>query len=282
MSKIAIISDSSCDLPADIIKEYNIKILPLRVIYENAEYRDGIDIQPQEIFDRLEEEIPKTSLPDATEVHQLFDQLIADGYTNAICVALSSKLSGTYNLIRLIAEEYDETKLKIEVVDTKTLSVILGLIVLAAAKMAKALEPVEAILESIKSIRDRIEGCYVIKTLKYLKKGGRIGKVEGTVGELLDIKPIIGVNDDGIYYTIQKARGRKKSIQKMKEIFETKFKGKKVNLAIVQGDAEEEAKSLMAYMHSVLNINESFISHLSPALGVHTGPGMLGMTAYEV
>lgn len=282
MTKIAIVSDSSCDLPADIIKEYNIKILPLRVIYENAEYRDGIDIQPQEIYDRLEEEIPTTSLPNTSEIKELFDQLAEEGYTNAICIALSSKLSGTFNLIRLVAEEYNQDTLKIEVVDTKTLSVILGLIVLAAAKKAKALESVEAILETIKSIRDRIEGCYVIKTLKYLKKGGRIGKVEGTVGELLDIKPIIGVNDDGIYYTIQKARGRKKSIQKMKELFETKFKGKIVNLAIVQGASEEEAKSLMAQMQSILNINESFISQLSPALGVHTGPGMLGMAAYEV
>lgn len=282
MSKIAIVSDSSCDLPKDIIKDYNIRILPLRVIYENAEYRDGVDIQPQEIYDRLEEEIPKTSLPDGSEIQQLFDQLVAEGYTNAICIALSSKLSGTYNLVRLIAEEYDQNKLKIEVVDTKTLSVILALIVLAAAKQAKAFEPVETILETIKNIRSKIEGCYVIKTLKYLKKGGRIGKVEGTVGELLDIKPIIGVNDDGIYYTIQKARGRKKSIQKMREMFETRFKGKKINLAIVQGGAEEEAITLMNYMQSVLNINESFISQLSPALGVHTGPGMLGMSAYEI
>lgn len=282
MSKIAIVSDSSCDLPANIIQEYDIKILPLRVIYENAEYRDGVDIQPQEVYDRLEEEIPKTSLPDPTEIHQAFDQLVAEGYTDAICIALSSKLSGTYNLERLIAEEYDKEKLRIEVVDTKTLSVILGLIVLAAAKQAKASQTVESILDTIKTIREKIEGCYVIKTLKYLKKGGRIGKVEGTVGELLDIKPIIGVNEEGIYYTIHKARGRKKSIQKMREMFETKFKGKKVNLAIVQGGAEEEAKALMNYMHSVLNINESYISQLSPALGVHTGPGMLGISAYEV
>ncbi len=282
MSKIAIVTDSSCDLPLELVEKYDIKIVPLRVIYEKEEYRDGVDIQPQEVLDRLEEEIPKTSLPDSGEILDLFDRLSEKGYTDAICIALSSKLSGTYNLMRLLAEEYDQSIMKIQVIDAKTLSVILGLIVLEAAKKVKQGEDTEAIIDTIYKTREKIFGCYVIKTLKYLKKGGRIGRVEGTVGELLDIKPIIGVDDDGIYYTINKTRGRKKSVQKMKELFEEKFKGKTINMAVINAGAWDEAEELLSYAKSIADVRESFISHLSPALGVHTGKGMLGLSAFCV
>lgn len=282
MSKIAIVTDSSCDLPLELVQKYDIKIVPLRVIYENEEYRDGVDIQPQEVLDRLEEEIPKTSLPDSGEIIDLFDKLSDEGYTDTICIALSSKLSGTYNLMRLLAEEYDQSKMKIQVVDAKTLSVILGLIVLEAAKKVTRGENTATIIDTIVQTRAKIFGCYVIKTLKYLKKGGRIGRVEGTVGELLDIKPIIGVDDDGIYYTISKTRGRKKSIQKMKELFEDRFKGKAINMAVINAGAGEEAEELLEYAKSIADVRESFISHLSPALGVHTGKGMLGISAFCV
>ncbi|PKM49778.1 MAG: fatty acid-binding protein DegV [Firmicutes bacterium HGW-Firmicutes-7] len=282
MSKIAIVSDSTCDLPSHIIEKFDIKILPLRVIYQNREYRDRVDIQPQEVYDRLDEEIPTTSLPEPAEIIELFDQLVEEGYTDAICISISSKLSGTYNLMRLIANDYDEQKLNIKVVDSKTLSMILGFVVLEAAMKVKASGSVEAVLNTITTIRNKIQGCYVLKTLKFLKKGGRIGKVEGTVGELLDIKPIIGIDDEGAYYTINKARGRKKSIQKIKELIDTNFKDKTINIAIIHGGAEEEAKSLMEHVKNLYSIKESFITQISPALGVHTGPGLIGYTAYEI
>ncbi|PKM95657.1 MAG: fatty acid-binding protein DegV [Firmicutes bacterium HGW-Firmicutes-1] len=282
MSKIAIVSDSACDLPSYIVEKYDIKILPLRVIYENAEYRDGIDIQPQEVYDRLEEEIPKTSLPEPVEVIELFDKLVGEGYTDVVCIALSAKLSGTYNLMQLIANDYDQQKLNIKVVDSKTLSMILGFIVLEAAMKVKDSGTIDEVLSTISIIRNKIQGCYVLKTLKFLKKGGRIGKVEGTVGELLDIKPIIGIDDEGAYYTIHKARGRKKSIQKIKDLIEDHFKGKLINISIIHGGAEEEATSLLEYVKKLYNINQCFITQISPALGVHTGPGLIGYTAYEV
>lgn len=282
MSKIAIVSDSGCDLPEYIIQKYDIKILPLRVIYKNAQYKDRVDIWPQEVYDRLEEEIPKTSLPEPTEIIELFDRIANEGYTDVICITLSSKLSGTYNLIQLIASEYDKNKLNIKVVDSKALSMLLGFIVFEAAIRAKSFETVDTILNMIADLRGKIKGCYVLKTLKYLKKGGRIGKVEGTVGEFLDIKPIIGVDDDGVYYTIQKVRGRKKSINKIKELIENNFIGKRINIAIIHGGAEEEAKLLMDSIKDLFDIKESFITQISPALGVHTGPGLIGYSAYEV
>lgn len=282
MSKIAIVTDSACDLPAYVVDQYNIRVLPLRVIYEKQEYKDGVDIQPQEVYDRMEVEIPKTSLPPAGEVVELFNQLVDEGYTDVICILLSSKLSGTFNLIQMVASQFEGNKLNIKVVDSKCLSMFLGFIVLETAIKVKANESVEAALNTITNMRSKIYCCFVLKTLKYLRKGGRIGKVEGTVGELLDIKPIIGIDTEGAYYTVTKSRGRKKSILKIKELIETNFKGKTINLAIIHGGAEEEAKSLMDTVKKLMNVKEAFISQISPALGVHTGPGLIGFAAYEV
>ncbi len=282
MSKIAIVTDSACDLPGYIIEQYDIRVLPLRVIYENEEFKDGVDIKPQEVYDRMEIEVPKTSLPPIEEVENLFNQLVLEGFTDVICISLSSKLSGTYNMIQAVANDFDADKLAIKVIDSKCLSMFLGFIVLETAMRVKAQASLEVALNTIADMRSKISCNFVLKTLKYLRKGGRIGKVEGTVGELLDIKPIIGIDHEGAYFTVVKVRGRNKSIQKIKELIETKFKDKTINIAIIHGGAEEEAKLLMESVKKLLNVKESFISQISPALGVHTGPGLIGYAAYEI
>lgn len=282
MSKISIVTDSACDLPAYIIEQYDIRVLPLRVIYAEQEYRDGVDISPQEVYDRMETEVPKTSLPPIEEVIHLFDQLAVEGFTDVICIALSSKLSGTYNMMQTVADQYDAQKLTIRVIDSKCLSMFLGFIVMETAIKVKASQSVDVALNTITTMRSKISCNFVLKTLKYLRKGGRIGKVEGTVGELLDIKPIIGIDEEGAYYTVAKVRGRNKSIQKLNELIEKNFKGKTINIAIIHGGAEAEAKLLLESVKKLLNVKESFISPVSPALGVHTGPGLMGFAAYEV
>lgn len=279
MKKIAILSDSACDLPDQIIEKYNIKILPLRIIYSDAEYRDRVDIQPQQVYDNIENEVPKTSLPTPDDIIRTFDTLAEDGYTDAIFVTISSNLSGTHNLVKLLSEDYD--KLNIKVYDSKTLSMFLGFIVKEAASIAGA-QSMEAIFSKMQEVRDKLKGCYVLKTLTYLKKGGRIGKVEGTVGELFKIKPIIGISDEGVYYTMDKIRGRKKSIKRIKEMIAEEFKDKTYNIAIIHGGAEKEAKELFEYIKKIGKINESYISQISPALGVHTGPGLIGFAGYEI
>jgi DegV family protein with EDD domain len=122
---------------------------------------------------------------------------------------------------------------------------------------------------------------FVVKTLHYLKKGGRIGKVEGTVGEMLHLKPVISINSEGVYYTLAKVRGRKKSIQKMVELLKEKYKDKSINLGIAHGLAKEEAGTLMDKLKSALNIDNHLTVQISPVLGMHTGPGLLGVIAYE-
>ncbi|QUH30521.1 DegV family protein [Vallitalea guaymasensis] len=280
MKKIAILTDSACDLPDSIIEKYNIKLLPLRIIYHDREYRDRIEIKPQEVYDNIEKEVPKTSLPVPEDILSAFDSLADEGYTDAVVITISSNLSGTFNLIKMLAKDYE--RLNIKVYDSKTLGIFLGFIVKEAAAIANTQKSMEDVIDRAKEIRDKLKGCYVLKTLTYLRKGGRIGKVEGTVGELFNIKPIIGINDEGVYFTIAKVRGRRKSISKIKSMIMEEFKDKKYNIAIIHGGAEEEAKQLYNSIKNIGNIIEGHISQISPALGVHTGPGLIGYAAYEV
>ena len=280
MKKIAIVTDSTSDLSIEQMEEYNIEMLPLRVIYREKEYRDRLDITPQQIYDNLEKEVPKSSLPLPGDVIRLLDRLKEEGYTDVVISLISSGLSGTYNMVRQVAESY--SGLNIEVVDSKSLSFGLGFLSIEAAKERARSNDLEKIMEKIQNTKESLYLTFVVKTLEYLKLGGRIGLVEGTMGEMLGIKPIIGINDNGVYYTISKVRGRKRSINKMFELMKAKYAGKSFNLAVISADADEEALKLMDKIREIGKVEESFFAQLGPVMGVYTGPGLIGIVAYEV
>lgn len=271
MAKIAIVTDSSCDLSDEIINKYDIKLLPLRIIYSSHEYRDRFEISPEEIYERFEVEIPKTSLPIPEDAVKLFKDLEQDGYTHILVITISSGLSGTNNMLKLIASEFEN--MTIEVIDSKALSYGLGIPVLEAAKELNISMDFNRAVEKAKIVIENTKAYFVVKTLEYLRKGGRIGKVEGTIGDLLQVKPIISINDAGIYYTYKKVRGRKKSIKELYDIVAEKTKEKIINVAIVHGDAFDEAKELMEKIKALSNVKETFFGQISPVMVVHTGPG---------
>jgi len=280
MKKIAIVTDSTSDLSIEQMEEYKIEMLPLRVIYREKEYRDRLDITPQQIYDNLDKEVPKSSLPLPGDVIRLLDRLKEEGYTDVVISLISSGLSGTYNMVRQVAESY--SGLNIEVVDSKSLSFGLGFLSIEAAKERARSNDLEKIMEKIQKTKESLYLTFVVKTLEYLKLGGRIGLVEGTMGEMLGIKPIIGINDNGVYYTISKVRGRKRSINKMFELMKAKYAGKSFNLAVISADADEEALKLMDKIREIGKVEESFFAQLGPVMGVYTGPGLIGIVAYEV
>jgi len=191
MAKIAIISDSTSDLTLETIEKYNIRILPLRVIYTDGEYRDRVDITPEEIYSRFKEEIPTTSLPSPQDTTELFNKLKQEGYTHVIVVTISSGISGTMNMIRNIADSYEG--LSFEIIDSKSLTMGAGFAIIEGAKELEKAHDFEKAVNRIKEVLKKTKVYYVVQTLEYLKKGGRIGKVEGTIGELLNIKPIIAI-----------------------------------------------------------------------------------------
>lgn len=275
LNKIALITDSSCDLDKKIIDEYNIKVLPLRIIYKEKEFIDRVNITPQEVYDRLSVEIPTTSMPSLDDMESIFKSLEADGYTHVIAVLISSGLSGTLNALKLVARDYPN--LTTFVFDSKSLSLGLGVLVIECAKLIKSGKSFEEIANLLPSIKDRVSLYYVVETLEYLTKGGRIGKVAGTIGQLLNLKPIISIDNEGKYYTYAKVRGRKQSINKLVEIAKEALSSAKSQVYVMQGGAIEEGKKLFETISLLSNITSISFTDISPALGVHTGPGLLGV-----
>ena len=280
MQKIALITDSACDLDLNTLKENNINLLPLRIIYSNGDYRDRIDITPQEVYDNLENEVPKTSLPSAQETEEILTKLETEGYTHVICISISSGLSGSFNAIRLALEDYP--KLTSFVYDSKILAYPQGEIVLEVAKLIKEGKSFEEIVQEIPEIRKRVIGYFTINTLEYLKKGGRIGRLAGTVGELLNLKPIITTDEDGVYYNVAKVRGRKQSLSKMTELLKGYLDKSKCEIAVLHAGCEDEAIKYMNSLKDLPNVESIKIAEISPALGIHGGPGLIGFSVKMV
>ena len=280
MQKIALITDSACDLDLNTLKENNINLLPLRIIYSNGDYRDRIDISPQEVYDNLEKEVPKTSLPSAQETEDILNKLEQEGYTHVICISISSGLSGSFNAIRLALE--DHPKLTSFVYDSKILAYPQGEIVLEVAKLIKEGKSFEEIVKEIPEIRKRVIGYFTINTLEYLKKGGRIGRLAGTVGELLNLKPIITTDEDGVYYNVAKVRGRKQSLSKMTELLKEYLAKGKCEVAVLHAGCEDEAIKYMNSLKDLTNVVSIKIAEISPALGIHGGPGLIGFSVKMV
>jgi len=276
--KTAIITDSSCDLSDEQLQEHHIHMISLRVVCQNAEYRDRIDLNQEQLYELLKTELPKTSLPLPEDVSDLYEKLAADGVTDVVHLCISSGLSGTFNMVRMIAQDF-ENRMNIRVVDSKTLSTGLGWMVLAVAESLEAGDDPDTSVQKALSIRKSQIAMFVIRTLEYLRKGGRIGLVEGMVGSLLQIKPIVYVNDDGVYQTLAKARGYKGAVDTMMQEAIRRFGHAKINLSVVHGQAYEEAQGLMEKLKLTLNIATSFIRPVSPVLAIHTGPGLLGIVA---
>ena len=272
--RVALVTDTSCDLSEEQLQAYDIRLVSLRVATSEGEFRDRLEIDQDTLYSLLKRELPKTSLPLPEDVSALYRQLKEEGCTRVVHMTISSNLSGTYNMVRLIAEETEG--MQVDVVDTRTLSCGLGLLVLEAAEsLAKGMS-VEDTLARVEHLRSTQLGAFVIRTLEFLRKGGRIGLVEGVVGSLLQIKPVIYVNDDGVYNTLVKARGFTNALNAMSDECFKRFQGRKVRIAIVNGAAYEEAVKLRDRFLEKLDVVSSFISPVSPALAIHTGPGLLG------
>jgi DegV family protein with EDD domain len=275
--KVAILVDSGTDVPADFIREHHIFVAPLKIIYKEREYDDRVDITPQEIYDRLGKEVPKTSLPDASYVNGIFERISREGYDTALIITISANLSGTHNLLRVLAQEYG--KLKVNMVDTKNIGIGAGLqAMLATNLLAQGLSLEEVMDKLALSIKEsRIYFC--LDTLEYLVKGGRIGKVSALLGSVLHLVPVISCNAEGIYETVAKVRGNAHAIARAVSLVVTQASRQaRFVVAVAYGSAQEQAMKVLGELRQLLPQCEQFIqTDVSPALSVHTGPGLIGI-----
>ncbi|MEG1256962.1 DegV family protein [Clostridium sp.] len=280
MEKIALITDSASDITQEIRDKYNVRVLPFRIIYRDKEFSDGIDITPQYVYETLESGLPTTSLPSMQDMEETFESLKREGYTHAIVVTISSQLSGANNAIKLVAENHPEIKTYVH--DSKSISKGEEIPIEEAGKMIEQGKSFQEIVDKLPDISDRIEIFFVIGTLEYLIRGGRIGKVAGTIAQFLHLKPIVSIDKEGVYYTYAKVRGRKQSISKIYDIGVAKLNSKKYNVYLMHGEAEEETRALGEKFKSHSNADFiNFGGYLSPVSGVHSGPGFIGVVFYE-
>ena len=280
--KIAIVVDSCTDVPEEDIERYGMYVVPLQVNYEGASYLDKVTISAEEVYARLEEEVPRTSTPTPAVVEEVLERVVADGFEQAVIVTISSGLSSTFDLLRSVATGMPH--LHSLLVDSKNIGLGAGLVVLAVARMVEEGATLEEIERMVPEIVKSTKVYFCLDTLDYLVRGGRIGKVTHAVGSLLDMRPVISCNEDGVYYTVAKAKGRKQSLKRMMkcaleaaEEFGTCVGG------VVNAAAQDEADSVLAEaQQKTSNVEKWYTGHISPALVVHAGPGMVGIGFQKV
>lgn len=280
MNKIALITDSTCGLPRTCIDKYNIHTAHLKIIYKNQEYIDGLNIAPEEVYYKLDEEIPTTSMPSVQDVCNLYEQLLEEGYTHAIALPISSGLSGTINSFRLAAEQYSN-KITSFVFDTKILSMAVGLMAIEVGKMIQDGKDFDYICNALPKLREKLTLYFTVDTLEYLIKGGRIGKVSGSIGQLLNFKPIITMSEEGGYTTHAKTRGSKQAFNNLLSLANGILDKGKGKVVVMTGTMHEEAKKFTDALKNHKNATSIYSGIITPVVGIHSGPKILAFAILE-
>jgi len=279
MPKVAVVTDSSAYLPAELVQQYGIYVVPLNVHFNGVLYRDNIDITEEEFFAKLATaaELPTTSQPSAGDFVQVFRQA-AEGADGIIAILISSLLSGTYASAQAAKEMLPH--IPIAVVDSRSTSMGLGFLALAAARAAQEGKTLEEIVALVESLIPRIRVFFVPDTLKYLAKGGRIGGAQALLGSMLSIKPILQLVN-GRVELLEKIRTHSKAIARMVELMRQECNERPVHVAIVNTMAPQKAEELRKQVAEALpHCRELIITGVSPVIGAHTGPGALGVIFY--
>ena len=277
--KIALLTDSCADLSPELAKENHIFVVPLRILCADGEYLDGVNIRGSDIYARLRAgELPQTSLPSAEEIVKLLARIYEEGYDGVIAVMLSGGLSGTYNLLRLVAEEC-RGKLEVRAFDSGSGSLGLGMTVLQLAEDIQNGMGWEELTE--RRAPQLIAGThpfFSVDTLEYLQKGGRIGKVTATAGMLLQIKPLLTFAEDGQLTSVTKVRGRNQVVDKLVDLTVKACGGhKRYNLAVANGGAPEGMELVRRKLTAALpDYDHIWEGEIDGTLSVYIGDGVLG------
>lgn len=279
---VKILTDSACDLPEDVIKEYDIDVMPIIVIDDDTEYLDNVTIKPKTLYDNMRKgKVYKTSQIPVNTFQDKFEEIAKEG-RSTIYIAFSSGLSATYQSAVLtrdnLKEEYPD--LDITIVDSKAASLGHGLLVHKAAKMAKEGKSKEEILNMLSFYIDSIEHIFTVDDIEYLFRGGRVTRTQAFLGGLLNIKPILEVTKDGKLRPLEKIRGKGKVLKRMLELMKQRSKGADLSLqtiGISHGDNLDNALKLKNMIEEKYGCKDFIINHIGCAIGAHSGPGTIAL-----
>lgn len=272
--RVALVTDTTADLPPHLLKKWDVQVLPLKISFGNQQFLDN-EMTSEDFYARLAAgpELPTTSQPSPEDFIALYKKVLAEN-DELISIHISAGLSGTLNSANLAAEYFPG---RVHLVDSRSISLGIGQQVQVAAEGIREGLSVAAVLTRIAKLRENMETLFTLDTLEYLHKGGRIGLVKGLLGSLLKIKPIIRVNDQGIYVTAGIARSRESALTAIVTDLEQAAAGRKVRaLAVAHGAAPEAAAKLQAMIEERFQVQTSLFAQVGPVIGVHTGPGTVG------
>lgn len=278
MSKVAIVTDSTSNLPEELLNTFEITQIPLQLIWGNDTYRDGIDITPQEFYTRLKHSkvSPTSSQPAPADFERVYVNLLDRG-CDIVSVHISSKLSGTLDSATQAKNNLNTDR--IALIDSLSASMALGFLALLASRAAKDGASFKEVVELTENAVPRTGVFFVVSTLEFLRRGGRIGGATAFLGTALNLKPILMVRD-GKVDAKEKIRTMNKALDRVTNILEENVSGKSsLHLSVLHANAPVEANTLLENARNRFPdgfIKESFTAPVSPVIGTHTGPGTVG------
>jgi DegV family protein with EDD domain len=278
---IKIVTDTTCDMPSAWFSQYHVTTVPINIQFGLETFQEGVTITSDTFYRRIETEgvLPTTSQPSIGEFVEVYEALAVDG-SEILSIHLTSKLSGTWQSAYLAAKRLKD-KVKVRVVDTLTGSTGLGFMVREAAQLVEAGFSVPEIVSRLEARRSQVNVYILLKDLRYARMSGRVGRLRETVASLLNIQPIIGV-EEGNLVPIDRVRSRKNGFKRMVMMAQAQVGQAPIHVGMVHALAQAEAEDLLAQVQNYLNCQDSFITELAPSLAVHFGPGTVGFAAYPV
>ncbi len=284
MENIYVVTDSTADIHKELVEALDIKVVPLKVHFQNETYLDGETITAESFYQKLNEseELPTTSQPSPIDFVDTYAEL--DGGNNAkiLSIHISSALSGTYQSAALAKSMVEEKGINVTVIDSKKASYAIGIIVVSVAKAIQNGASFEEAVQLTHELIERTQVYFLVDTLTYLQKGGRIGRASSLIGSLLNIKPILSLNEEGEVYPVDKVRGRNKAFARALELLNEHVKGKSVIVGISHAADIETAKSFEQKLKETFDIQDFVLTEIGPVVGTHVGPGTIAIMMHTV
>ena len=284
MGKVAVISDSTCCLPLELVAQYDITLVPLFIIHKGNSYRDGIDISPSDVYKimRRRKELPTTSTPSAGDFLNTYWQL-SEKTDSIVCITLTGLQSKTYEAAMVAKEKTNEVipNTSIEVIDSRAVAGALGFVVLEAARAASRGAELKDVVDAARNMIPRVNHLAMVDTLYYLARTGRIARAAAWAGSILNMKPVLEHSTRvGETTPLARPRTTAKAVACMLDTMTKRVGSSPVHVIAHHADEPEEGEKLKEKLQSKFNCLELYLTEFTPGMGVHAGPGILGISFY--
>ncbi|MDI9509838.1 MAG: DegV family protein [Clostridiales bacterium] len=282
MKEFIITTDTTCDLPEDYIKKHKVRVIPLYYSFGDIVYGDKTNLEPKEFYDKMRDgAMPTTMAVNPDSALDVFSSLLDEGY-DILHIAFSSALSGSCSVATTVARDLCEERqgANIRVVDSLCASLGEGLLIHKAVKMKEEGQSIDEVVDWLENNKLNLCHIFTVDDLHHLHKGGRVSKTTAIIGSLINVKPVLHVDNEGRLVPLNNVRGRKKALNSLVDQMEKRlpgFENKNDIVFISHGDSREDAEYVASIIKDRLGIENFLINYVSPTIGSHSGPGTIAL-----